>query len=167
MEFKNDKELQKYFNDILEKIINNVSEKVFSELQKHILNTIYSPQEGWYKRYGAHGGFLSGWELDKLQSIANQITRNIYFNPDNLISPSRDSQNNGYAHGDVDDNIDRRNQLPIILNSEGWNAVESEFGGAYYPRNTSAGYWDEFINYLDNNIWQWFDKECKKYGIRR
>ena len=157
MVIKDIKEFEKLMQVKADKIVNNVSEKVLFELQQHLLKTIYSKEEGWYKRYKDNGGFYDGWELKELARVANEITRTLWFNGNNLVESSEDTVNSGYAHKS-------RWALAPILNEAGTNGKFSDFGGAFYPR-TGGKYWDEFIAYLDNNIWNWFMDEIKRQGL--
>lgn len=162
------KDLEKTLNDILEKVINNVADKLLKDFRRHLDNTVYSPPENRYERYGSNGGFYSGWEIEK----AHKYVRSLIFNPSNLIHPSKDTRNDfyetGLAHGgNSPGNKDYRSDMPWILNDITSNNNYSRSGGARYLDNTNIGYWDSYMRDIDDKVTKWLDDEFKKYGITR
>lgn len=159
----NTTQLNKELSDILEKVVDAVSEALLKDFRIHLDATIYAAQKGDYVRNRENGGFYAGWDIKEDQSSALKgYIRRLAFDGGKLVAPSVD---NGLAHGGTEGR-DIRGCMSWILNDITSNDLYSYAGGANYLENNS-GYWDTYLEGIDNKVEKWLDNEFKKYGVIR
>ena len=162
-EFDNDGQIEIAMNKILEDVLDKSAQRLLEEFQEHLMSTVYNGKYGnySYKRYFKNGGFYGGWFIDNTK----KLIRSLMFDGDLLVSPSEDVTNHGYAHGNPN-GVDRRDDMPSILNDFTKNISESDFGGArYLSQAGEMGYWDSFMIDIDKRVERIVTEEFAKYHI--
>ncbi len=162
-EFDNDGQIETMMNKILEDVLDKSAQRLLEEFQKHLMSTVYNSKyrNYSYKRYLQNGGFYSGWFIDSTK----KFIRSLMFDGNLLVSPSEDATNHGYTHGNPN-GVDRRHDMPSILNDFAKNIDKSDFSGAKYLSQTGGiGYWDSFMADIEERVERIVTEEFAKYHI--
>lgn len=163
--FKNETEIQRYFNKVVKSVIEAVSEKLLYDFLVHLDKTIYAAPKGEYARYYKEGGFYSGWKIkDEVNKKLGDYVKALVFDGNLLIAPQNDMINSQMSHGG-NDGKDIRDIMAMVLNNIADNDYYSYHGGARYLEHTNVGYWDSYLRDIDKKIIKWFNEELKKYDI--
>ena len=150
--------IQKILSDC-ESAITNTLIKSKSLLTKTINETVYSPKKP--QEYERTYTFADAWQLGKRKRSARKVSQSLEYDYTIMVY---DGNNN--VHGNS--RVDRRPIMASILENNGINKRNSDFGGALNISNSdSDNYWENFRNKLDTEIYHYLDEELGKHGLRR
>lgn len=153
-----ERDLEKYLKDILNECLDEVALRVQEELKRVILEYVYNPMTP--TTYERTWQFYDSFVVE----LSQKLTKRIYHDP-SLLKYNKDK----YQHGG--DSGSRTNIMAEILNDFSLNGRESDFGGALNVAQEihSKGYWDAFLEILDNQFDKWCQEEIEKlpYGIKK
>lgn len=163
--------MQETFGNIIGEVVENISKRAKELLIKHINTDTYGINKTATNEQGINKIYLNGtgtpsYEFrDKAWDIKfqKQLTEHIFYlmyNSDNLTPPST---KNNYLHGNYDEGIDRRIELPELLNVNGI-APDGDFNDFPNQKRRSP-YWDNFIEELNQKIGGWLFTEFRKRGL--
>jgi hypothetical protein len=155
----------KNVNSKLEIIVENVSAKALDLLMEIIDKEIYGPKLP--KKYERTYEFRDkAWVLSKIQKTVSGCFKELSFDGNKLRYNAEKSQH-GSPNGE-----DRRNMMANILAFEDlnekyadWPSDGSRRVGALNVRE-DYNYWQEFEYFLYQNIFDWFEEEALKQGLK-
>lgn len=146
--FKNPIELEAYLSSLMSVALNNTMEKLLNKLEEIIQEKVYDSYEGnWDLDGWRTGQFKESWEKTIPIIKGNLVESELFQNISNMII---------YESAPVYIHTDRDNLAEIIESGVGYN-----FGSAP-PRP----FWNDFINWVEMNIYTIFEQECNKVGIK-
>lgn len=140
-----DKDLQKYMQSVLDEYLDELALVIQEKLKEHIWDYIYEPMEP--TTYERTYQFYDSWVTD----LSTKLTKRILHDSSVLKYNA-----NKYQHGGS--HIDRTGMMADILNDNGLNGRNSEFGGALNVEFHEQGYWDAFLDKIEKEFPRWCEE---------
>lgn len=153
---------ENFFQQVMrdcQEAISNTLRKSKKLLTETINEKVYSPKTP--KEYQRTYTFADAWQLgDKIRSV-NKVSQSLDYDYTIMVYDGNDG-----VHGNS--GIDRRPIMANILENNGFNKRNSDFGGALNVSNNERdNYWESFKEELDDKIYDFLDEDLGKFGLMR